>query len=355
MSKLKTLSLFSGVGAADLGLEATEGFETIAMCEIDTACQEVLKKHWPNVPMFEDVKQVSYHNGQLLESYSDFVGMKSHECSIDVVTSSFPCTDISVAGKKKGLIDKDTGEITRSGLWFETKRLVAEIRPKYLIVENVPNLLNLGMWQVLSDLDELGYNAEWQVISARDFGAPHLRKRIWIVAYPNPKHTGVNIPCPTPVKHPKLPKNGAMINGVILTLDEGDWNLETMKSSQESLPTPTTQDWKYEGEPEKMAHYAKKSRLWPVLSQRSLPTPTTFDSAEKPLPPRKFHPGGGQAPGLLSTIGKKLNPQFVEWMMGLPFNHTQTPTELKLLKKLKELENSLKSAESGELSNSETA
>ena len=96
---------------------------------------------------------------------------------------SEPCQDISTAGLQKGLVD-EKGNTTRSGLWFQYKRLIGELRPKWVIIENVRNLVNNGLMQVLKDLDEVGYDCEWQIISARDVGACHLRERIWIVAWP---------------------------------------------------------------------------------------------------------------------------------------------------------------------------
>ena len=163
MNKLKVLDLFSGIGGFSLGLERTGGFETVAFCEIDKHAQKVLKKHWPKVPIFEDVIELK---GKDLKD-------------IDVICGGFPCQDISVAGKQKGL------EGERSGLWTEFKRLIKEIKPRYAIIENVANLRSKGLNQVLKDLWEIGYASEWHLISASAVGAPHLRERIWIIAYPN--------------------------------------------------------------------------------------------------------------------------------------------------------------------------
>jgi DNA (cytosine-5)-methyltransferase 1 len=98
---------------------------------------------------------------------------------VDVICGGFPCQDISEAGKKKGL------EGERSGLWFEYKRLIKEIKPRYAIIENVRNLRSKGLATILKDLREIGYDCEWHIISARAVGAPHLRERIWIIAYPS--------------------------------------------------------------------------------------------------------------------------------------------------------------------------
>lgn len=161
---LRILDLFAGIGGFSKALEATGGFETAAFCEIDPHAQQVLKKHWPRVPVFEDVRML---NGKLFKN-------------VDVICGGFPCQDISVAGKQKGISDG-----TRSGLWFEYKRLIEEINPRWVVIENVRNLLSNGLATVLKDLSEIGYDASWEIISARDVGAPHLRERIWIVAYPN--------------------------------------------------------------------------------------------------------------------------------------------------------------------------
>lgn len=162
-NKLRVLDLFSGIGGFSLGLEKTGGFETAAFCEIDKAAQSVLKKHWSNVPIFEDVSTLK---------------AKDLDGSIDVICGGFPCQDISLAGKGAGL----AGE--RSGLWFEFHRLIQEIQPKWVIAENVSALRSRGLDEVLRSLAEIGYDAEWHCIPASAIGAKHKRDRIWIIAYP---------------------------------------------------------------------------------------------------------------------------------------------------------------------------
>jgi len=176
MTKLKVLDLFSGIGGFSLGLERTGGFETVAFCEIEEFPRRVLAKHWPKVPCYDDVRKLTA--SRLL---ADDIGR------IDVITGGFPCQDISLAGKQEGIKDG-----TRSGLWSEIARLVSELRPSFVIVENVANLLSgpssqPGKWfgRVLGDLAECGYDAEWRNIPAAFVGAPHRRERIWIVAYPS--------------------------------------------------------------------------------------------------------------------------------------------------------------------------
>lgn len=174
MNKLKVLDLFSGIGGFSLGLERTGAFETVAFCEIENFPRRVLAKHWPEVPCYGDVrtltKEVLHGDGL---------------SSVDVITGGFPCQDISLVG---GLAGVEEG--TRSGLWSEIARLTSELRPRFVIVENVPNLINgpverAGKWfgRVLGDLDELGYDVEWEVIPASALGAASRRERVWIVAY----------------------------------------------------------------------------------------------------------------------------------------------------------------------------
>jgi len=174
MEKLKVLDLFSGIGGFSLGLERTGGFETVAFCEIEPFPRKVLAKHWPEVHCYHDVTKLT---GDILARDG---------IAVDVITGGFPCQDLSTAGKQRGM-----GEGTRSGLWSEIVRLICELRPRYVIVENVAALLSgpsdqRGGWfgRVLGDLAECGYDAEWENIPAAALGAPHRRERVWIVAYP---------------------------------------------------------------------------------------------------------------------------------------------------------------------------
>jgi DNA (cytosine-5)-methyltransferase 1 len=159
---MKVGSLFAGIGGFDLGL-AWAGYDIAWQVEQDEWCRKVLAKHWPDVARFTDVRDCGLHN---LEP-------------VDVICGGFPCQDISLAGRQAGL----DGE--RSSLWWDMRRIVGELRPPYVIVENVPNLFIRGFDRVLGSLSEIGYDAEWGVISANDVGAPHLRQRLWIVAHPH--------------------------------------------------------------------------------------------------------------------------------------------------------------------------
>ena len=153
-------SLFAGIGGFDLGLERA-GMRCEWQVEIDPYARAVLAKHWPDVRRWEDVRTFPPPEG---------------EWGVDVICGGFPCQDISVAGKGAGLAG------ARSGLWYEYARIIGELRPRYVIVENVAAILARGMGAVLGDLSTLGYDAEWHVIPASAVGAPHRRERMWIVA-----------------------------------------------------------------------------------------------------------------------------------------------------------------------------
>lgn len=163
----RVLDLFSGIGGFSLGLERTGGFETVAFCEIDPFCRRVLAKHWPKVPCYDDVRELTAAR------------LAADGIAVDVICGGFPCQDVSFAGKRAGL------EGARSGLWSEYGRLIGEVRPQFVIVENVPGLLNLGMGTVLGDLSALRYDAVWDSIPALAVGAPHRRDRVWIIAHPS--------------------------------------------------------------------------------------------------------------------------------------------------------------------------
>lgn len=160
---LTVLDLFSGIGGISLGLEATGGFRTVAFCEIEPFPRLVLAKHWPGVPIFEDVRTLS----------AESLGGLRPDC----IVGGFPCQDISVAGKGKGLHGH------RSGLWFEFARLVGEFGPRWVLAENVGALRTRGVDRVCSDLEGEGYAVWPLLVGAWAAGAPHRRERVWIVAH----------------------------------------------------------------------------------------------------------------------------------------------------------------------------
>lgn len=152
-------SLFSGIGGLDLGLERA-GMTVRWQVENDPYCQRVLAKHWPDVPRYGDIKELDPHD---LES-------------VDLICGGFPCQPVSLAGRGRAQEDD-------RWLWPEYARIVHGVRPRFVLVENVPGLLVRGVGDVLGDLADLGYDTEWQSIPAAAVGAPHLRWRVFIVAH----------------------------------------------------------------------------------------------------------------------------------------------------------------------------
>lgn len=168
---LRVLSLFAGIGGFDLGLERA-GMKVVAQCEIDPFCRRVLAKHWPEVPCYEDVRDLTAER-----LAADGVGR------IDLICGGFPCQDASLAKVANG--DRTGTDGDRTGLYRHIIRLAADLRPSFMLLENVPGLLSSGFGHVLGDLAALGYDAEWDCIPACLLGLPHRRDRVWIVAYPS--------------------------------------------------------------------------------------------------------------------------------------------------------------------------
>jgi len=167
MGVLTNLSLFSGAGGLDLGAKFVGGFRTIGYVEFDRYAQAVLMsrirdRRLDDAPIWNDITTFD---------------AKPWRGLVDVISGGFPCQDVSVAGKQLGLFG------SRSGLWFEFARVIREVGPRFVLVENVPGLLARGMGDVLGELSEAGFDAEWWTLCAADVGAPHLRERVWIVAY----------------------------------------------------------------------------------------------------------------------------------------------------------------------------
>lgn len=192
------LDLFSGIGGFALGARmAGMKFGRHFYSEIDSHANRVYAKNFPQATALGDIRSI---NGSKLKGeYGDEW----------IITGGFPCQDISTAGRGVGLRG------SRSILWYEMHRLIGELRPRFVIAENVGQLRNRGLDRVLSSLAEIGYAAEWQTISASSIGASHRRERIWIVAYP------VGIGCNSPLqKH-----QGERDLGKVRTIDQQDEGL----------------------------------------------------------------------------------------------------------------------------------
>ena len=157
---LRVLDLFSGIGGFSLELERA-GFKTVAFCEIEKYPRSILKKHWPNVPIFEDVRTLDG---------------KQFKGAVELICGGFPCQPFSVAGKQRG--QKDDRH-----LWPEMLRIIREVKPPFVVCENVAGFIRLALDDVLSDLESEGYTCQTFVIPACAIGAVHRRDRVWIIAY----------------------------------------------------------------------------------------------------------------------------------------------------------------------------
>ena len=160
---LRHLDLFSGIGGFALGLSWAGGFETVAFCDNEPFAQEILKKRWPNVPIYEDVRTIN----------------EKELGKIDIITGGFPCQPWSLAGARKGADDD-------RDLWPEMVAIIENLQPKWVIGENVRGFINepLGLQRTLSDLESIGYQAIPYIIPASGVGAFHRRERVWIIANP---------------------------------------------------------------------------------------------------------------------------------------------------------------------------
>lgn len=178
--RLTVLDLFSGIGGFSYGLEMTGHYKTVGFCEIADFPRKVLRKHWGNdIPIFEDIHDVT----------ADSIQQRGIS-RVDVITAGFPCQPFSGAGRRSGTKDKRF-------LWPELFRVIADVKPRYVILENVDDLLSiqsgLVFGGILYDLRQAGYDVEWRTLSASQFGAPHRRERIFLLisltmAYTN--HSG---------------------------------------------------------------------------------------------------------------------------------------------------------------------
>lgn len=165
---MNVLDLFSGIGGFSLGLERA-GMKTVAFCEINPFCQKVLKKHWPDVPIYEDIYEL--YGKDITET-------------VDLVCGGYPCQGKSVAGERRGPADD-------RWLWPQMFRLVREIRPTWLFAENVANHKNMGLDSVLAELEGENYSHWTFIIPACATNAPHKRNRVWIIANSNSGLRGV--------------------------------------------------------------------------------------------------------------------------------------------------------------------
>lgn len=259
-------SMFSGYGGLDLAV----GGQMLWYAEIDKAACTVLSAHYPEVPNLGDVTQIKWET----------------VAAVDVLTAGYPCQPFSQAGKRKGSKDE-------RHLWPHVAHALSALRPRLVVLENVAGHLSLGFADVLGDLARLGYDAQWGIVRASDAGAPHQRKRLFIVAYACGKRHGSR---------------------------QGPASLADLGESAEGRRWTPSATWQESGTGS--AETAVDSTNW----GRYEPAIRRWESLTRPAPlPTIEHQGR-----------PRLNPQFVEWMMGLPegwvTGHGLKPSqELKML------------------------
>ena len=213
---MKVLDLFSGIGGFSLGLERA-GMQTVAFCEIEDYPRRVLAKHWPEVPIYDDVRTLTADR-----LAADGVA------GIDVICGGYPCQPFSLAGKRAGAEDD-------RHLWPEMFRLLQETRPTWFIGENVAGHISMGLDQVLSDLEDEGYEAQPFVIPACAVGGGHQRYRLWIVANTNSERLEkrrdiekcINTAAGEATKNKPASRLADMVNSDILS-HVGNWPSESM-------------------------------------------------------------------------------------------------------------------------------
>ena len=348
---LNELALFAGAGGGILGGQLL-GWRTVCAVERDAFAAALLAQRQNDglldlFPIWSDI--------------TTFDG-KPWRGIVDVVSGDFPCQDISVAGKGAGIEGK------RSGLWAEMERVISEVRPRFVFVENSPALTLRGLGRVLGDLAALGYDAEWGVLGASDVGAPHKRERIWIVGYArsvgwvtgrhdhseydgaiftaNDKDTEVladtegertgDVTKTTgrPVeKSTHLTTQVALAEGLIdrktgrmfptpracmtgaVTPGRAKDKFNNLESvlAREMYPTPTSSMCTIQDFEQAKYHSSKRPEY-----KNCYPTPTVNDSKNSTLPPSQVN--HDNLPGALLRSGEKpggqLNPTWVEWLMG---------------------------------------
>lgn len=294
---MNELALFAGIGGGILGGKLL-GWRTVCAVEREAYAAAVLAQR---------------QNDGCLEPFPIWSDVETFDGSawrgiVDVVSGGFPCQDISVAGRGAGISGK------KSSLWKQMARIISEVRPKYVFVENTAALASRGLGTVLGDLSEIGFDAVWDVISAADVGAPHLRKRLWILAYsrgerPGPDSRGSH---ENEGQHERRPKkNLQQLNG------DGQGDSKRHVSNTNSL-RKSQSEGSITDEPGRTLNLREASgKSGGAKSSQHQERETTEGGG---FPSGKI---GDSSRPLDEYLGGKLNPSWVAWLMGFPIMWTE--------------------------------
>ncbi|MCE3285934.1 MAG: DNA-cytosine methyltransferase, partial [Steroidobacteraceae bacterium] len=294
------ISLFSGVGMTDRAAESA-GFKTIATAEVNPFCRSVLKARLPDAIHFDDVRAVKACTigRDARSSFNYQWNGKTYNYPFKrplLVSGGFPCQDVSDAGYKAGL----DGE--RSGLWGEMLHVIREFEPEYVLSENVASLTHRGLDRVINDLHHAGYDVQWDCIPAAHVGAPHFRDRVWITARHRMSTTrrGLDV--------------GRKNIGVVLRPGRG---IASHGKPLDRLPRAGCATGGLVFERPSIANKSALSRL-PLM-----PTPTKSDGTGGPGTTPKRAGGKNLRTWINEQEGNgRIDPTYLEWMMGLPFGWT---------------------------------
>lgn len=253
---LKIGSLCSGYGGLDMAVEAYFDAETVWMCDNDKYASVVIKERW-NLPNLGDLKAVNWTTVE----------------PIDILTAGYPCQPFSQAGQRKGIEDE-------RHIWPYIKQIISATRPKYIILENVRGHLSLGFKEVLKDLAQIGYDAKWRIVRASDVGAPHQRARLFVIAYPTDNGQSQGNTIGFKQTFSKSKNNGCIANTDSHACEESQRTNPCLRSKSSGLA---------DGQNQGQARHEYRFSL--QMDRQTVPN--TLDQG-------------------------RLNPKFVEYMMGLP-------------------------------------
>ena len=254
---MKTLDLFSGIGGFSVGLERA-GFKTVAFCEIDKYCQLVLKKHWKDIKVYPDVREITRQQ------------YEQDGCELpEVITGGFPCQPFSVAGRQKGSGDNRY-------LWPEMFRVIKEFKPRWIIAENVRGIINIQdgvvFENVCADLESQGYEIQTFIIPAAGVGAPHRRDRVWIVGYSEhngsssttqPRSTATTSNNNTQGKDTTRKSQGASRSNNSEVMENSRRTIRGQQSSRnkESIRSGTSQETKRSADSDSVARSSEREKI----------------------------------------------------------------------------------------------